>query len=276
MPTVKQRQKKYNDVVGVIPAAGTASRLGLLPCSKELLPVGFSRDHTGQLLQPKAVGHYLLERMHKAHVSKVYIILRKGKWDIPAYFGDGKRIGASLAYLMMDLPYGVPYTINQAFHFIKDSMIIFGFPDIIFQPQNAYLQLLKKQKESKSDVVLGLFLAHPKHKGDMVTLGQNGMIESIQVNPGPLCTGHTWIIAAWAPRFTHFLNEYIAFHQNSQRENQIDASNFNELFMGDIFQAALEIGLSVKTVYFSKGSFLDIGHPANLAGIFRTNSITLK
>lgn len=276
MPINHQRQNCPHDLVGVVPAAGTASRLGRLPCSKELLTVGFQKNHTDNQLQPKAVSHCLLERMHRANVSRAYIILRDGKWDIPAYFGDGKFSGIPLAYLMMDLPFGVPYTVNQAFPFIKDSMVIFGFPDIIFQPQNAFKQLLQKQNESKSDIVLGLFSTHPNHKGDMVTLGQDGKLESIQTNPESMDRGYTWIIAAWTPQFTHFLNDYITSHQRSGNENKTDASPFNELFMGDIFQAAIENDLSTEVVYFPEGSFLDIGIPENLIKIIRADLMTCK
>jgi glucose-1-phosphate thymidylyltransferase len=172
---------------------------------------------------------------------------------------------------MMDLPYGVPYTINQAFPFIKDSMVIFGFPDIIFQPQNAFIKLLQKQNESKSDIVLGLFSTHANHKGDMVTLGQDGRLERIQTDPESIDRGYTWIIAAWTPQFTHFLNNYITSRQRSGNENKTDASNFNELFMGDIFQIALENDISTEVVHFPEGNFLDIGNPENLIKIIRTD-----
>jgi glucose-1-phosphate thymidylyltransferase len=257
------------EIVGLIPAAGLARRISPLPCSKEILPVGLqgadNTNHSG----PKVVSHYLLEEMCMANTSTVFIILRKGKWDIPAYFGDGKLLGISVAYLIMDLPFGVPYTINQAFPFIKDSMVIFGFPDIIFQPQNAFVQLLQKQKESKSDIVLGLFSTHPSHTGDMVTLGQDGKLGSIQTNPESIDQGLTWIIAAWTPHFSYFLNEHITSRQGSGHENKTDASHSNELLMGDVFQAALENGLSTEVVHFPEGSFLDIGSPANLAKIMR-------
>ena len=62
----------------------------MLPCSKELLPVGFYPAHKNNDLHLKAISHYLFERMRLANILRVYIVLRKGKWDIPAYFADGK------------------------------------------------------------------------------------------------------------------------------------------------------------------------------------------
>jgi len=132
MSFTNQKQNLLYDLAGVIPAAGTGSRLGALPCSKELMPVGFHDKEKSEKSQPKVVSHYLLEKMHQAGVSKVYMILSKGKWDIPAYFGDGKMLDLNIGYLLMDLPFGVPFTIDQVYPFAKESMIVFGFPDILF------------------------------------------------------------------------------------------------------------------------------------------------
>ena len=105
--------RSLQEVIGLIPAAGKASRIAPLPCSKELFPLGFrSVDRNGNT-RPKVVSHYLLEKMRMANITKVFIILREGKWDIPAYFGNGKMLDMNLAYLMMDLPYGVPFTLDQ-------------------------------------------------------------------------------------------------------------------------------------------------------------------
>ena len=133
--------------IGLIPAAGTANRIAPLPCSKELYPIGFQSIGAGCGARPKVVSQYLLEKMRLADIAEVYIVLRKGKWDIPEYFGDGKALSMHLAYLMMDLPFGVPYTLDQAYPFVKDSMVVFGFPDIIFQPDNAFANCLPARQQ---------------------------------------------------------------------------------------------------------------------------------
>jgi glucose-1-phosphate thymidylyltransferase len=68
----------------------------------------------GHNLRTKVVYDYLLEEMWLAGITKVYVVLRERKWDIPADFGDGKMLDVHLAYLMMDLSFGVPYTLDQA------------------------------------------------------------------------------------------------------------------------------------------------------------------
>jgi len=67
------------EVAGVIPAAGWATRIGPLPCSKEILPVGFHTADDGSSAQPKAIISYLLDKIQFAGIRKVYIVLRKGK-----------------------------------------------------------------------------------------------------------------------------------------------------------------------------------------------------
>ena len=76
--------------------------------------------------------------MRLADVRKAYIILRKGKWDIPSYLGDGKFLDMRIAYLMMDLPYGPPYTLDQGLPFVKDAFVAFGFPDILFHSDKGF------------------------------------------------------------------------------------------------------------------------------------------
>ena len=133
--------------------------LPFLPCSKELFPIGFGGSGKDHNLIPKVVCHYLLEKMRLATITKAYIVIREGKWDIPAYFGNGSALDMHLAYLMMGLPYGVPYTIDQAYHFVKDAVIAFGFPDMIFDADDAFVQLLSRHAVDDVDVVLGIFPA---------------------------------------------------------------------------------------------------------------------
>jgi hypothetical protein len=65
-------------VVGLLPAGGQGTRIGPLPFSKELFPIGFRSHKEGQDLRPKVVSHYLLEKMRLAGIQEVYIVLRPG------------------------------------------------------------------------------------------------------------------------------------------------------------------------------------------------------
>ena len=266
MTAWNQNQASYPKLVGLLPAGGRAKRIAPLPCSKELFPIGFQDLSHDRGLRPKVVSHYLLETMRLAGVTKVYIVLRNGKWDIPSYFGDGKMLDMHLAYLMMGLPFGVPYTLDQAYPFVKDSTVVFGFPDIIFQPDEAYIKLLAKQAESRAEIVLGLFPAHQPHKIDMVELKADGKIRGIQIKPIQTNLRYTWIIAVWTPLFTDFMHEFIIANQrkNDPKQDGTGTKEHREFFVGDVIQAAANNGMVIESVVFSDGTYLDIGTPDDL------------
>ena len=213
-------------------------------------------------MRPKVVTHYLLEKMRLAKITKAFIILREGKWDIPSYFGDGKMLDMQLAYLMMDLPFGVPYTLDQAYPFVKENIVALGFPDILFQPDDAYLKLLSKQEESNADIVLGICPASQPEKTDMVEIDANGKIRSIHIKPEKTQLTYAWEIAVWTPDFTRFMHDYVLSRQQKLKKNKIDASKEqSELHVGDVIQAAIQDNMQVDSVIFKNGSCLDIGTP---------------
>ena len=142
-------------IIGLLPAAGQGSRISPLPMSKELFPIGF-QDLADKGLRPKVACQYLLEAMGQAGVQESFLILRPGKWDIPAYLGDGSQLNMRLAYMTVHVPFGVPFSLNQAYPFVTDAIIAMGFPDILFSPANAYTQLLNRLQTTEADVVLGL------------------------------------------------------------------------------------------------------------------------
>ena len=248
-------------IIGLVPAAGKATRLFPLPFSKELYPIGHMRFKGCDDLRPKAVCIYLLEKMKNAGIKDVYIILRKGKWDIPAFLGDGSLLDMNFAYLMMNLPFGVPYTVNQAFPFIQDAIVAFGFPDIIFQPENAFNDLLDRHKNSKADIVLGLFPVDMPDKFHMVESGHDGKVKKIVINPKETHLKYTWIIAVWSQTFSHFMQKEIKEINEKKRKVQLTERTLNkrELQLSDIIQNAIDSNLNVQGVVFSQGSCLDIG-----------------
>ena len=261
------RDKKTQvEVIGLIPAAGQATRLAPLPCSKELYPVGFRFMAESQSWRPKVVCHYLLEKMRLAGITKTYIILREGKWDIPAYFGDGRMLNMNLAYLMMGLPFGAPYTLDQAYPFVRQALVALGFPDVMFQPDDAFQQLLARQAAQHADVVLGLFPTDQPHTADMVDTDPAGRVRRILVKPAQTDLHYTWMIALWTPKFTHFMHKYLISVQ--EKMNQYDLGDQEahppELYIGDVVQAAVDKGLAIDTVLFPDGTCLDIGMPQNL------------
>ena len=257
------------NIIGLIPAGGIANRLAPLPCSKELYPVGFRKISETGGLRSKVISQYILENMRMAGITRAYFILRKGKWDIPSYYGDGTMLNMNIAYLMMNLPYGVPYTIDQAYPFIKDSKVAFGFPDIIFHPSDAFIHLVEEQESSEADLVLGLFPVENPQKFDMVEQDSTGRIKKIDIKPKKSHLKLTWIIAIWTPVFTSFLHEFVKSSKQHfiVSSEEKDTSPKAELQISDVIQNAIQSRLKVATVTFPKGHFIDIGTPEDLIKI---------
>ncbi len=252
-----------HEVIGVVPAAGQARRIAPLPCSKELYPIGFRPVEEGRSVRPKVISHYLLENMRLAGISKAYIVLRNGKWDIPAYFADGKLVGIHLAYLMMHLPFGPPYTVDQAYPFLTDALVLFGFPDILFQPDDTFVQLLSRQSSTRAEIILALFPAHDPAQMDMVDVNDQGQVRSISLKPPQTHLRYAWICAVWTPVFTRFMHEYLRLTlaqpiRTDAGGNEVDS---RELSMGAVIQAAIQEGLRVDGVTFFNGTYVDIGTP---------------
>lgn len=266
-----KNQNREREVIGLLPAAGQARRIAPLPLSKELYPIGFRYCDENQNLRPKVVCHYLLEKMHLAGITKAYIILREGKWDIPQYLGDGAMIDIKLGYLMMNLPFGVPYTLDQAYLFVKEAIVALGFPDIIFWPDDVFTKLLARLAASEADVVLGLFPTERSDKAGMVDFDQEGLVRLIKEKPKQTDLQYMWGAAVWTPVFTSFLHEYLITIEASRQQNQ--ASNYpnkeQELPIGDVIQAAINSGLQVQAEVFAGGEYLDIGTSEDLVRAVR-------
>ncbi len=256
-----------NDIFGLIPAAGKAMRLGHLPCSKEIYPVGFQTQGADSKLFPEVACHCLLRSFRIAGITRVFIILRNDKWDIPAYLGDGAQLDVHIGYLMMRLPFGCPYTLDQAWPFVQNMRVAIGFPDVVFKPETAFERLVMRQGRSGSDVVLGLFPTDRPHKMDVVDVDSRGRVRQIVVKPKLTKMGYSWLIAMWTPMFSKFMHDYLAA-ANQQKAGQ-DAAKLErverqELYLGDIFRAWMETGLPIEAEVFSDGYCIDIGTAEDL------------
>jgi glucose-1-phosphate thymidylyltransferase len=252
-------QKK--EVIGLIPCAGRATRISPLPCSKELLPVGLRRTSDGSL-RPKVVSHYLLEMMRAGGVKKAFFIIRKGKWDIPEYYGDGASFGMDIGYLMMGRPYGPAYTLDQAYPFVRGSRVAIGFPDILFEPITAFRRALKRLEATRADLVLGLYPAHDIQVWDIVIVDRTGRVGELLIHPNKTKSKLAWVFAVGTSRFTEFMHEYLAVPRLAAERP--DPGLPVEMSVGEIIQAAVRAGLPTQSVVFRRQDYLDIGTPEGL------------
>lgn len=260
------------EVVGLVPAAGMATRLQPFPCSKEVYPVGFALDNKTGLPRPKVAAQYLLEKFRAAGITKAFLVIKAGKWDIPNYFREGDLVGLSLAYLVIAGSLGPPDTLDRAYPFLAQKRVAFGFPDILFGPDDAYARLIQRQEQTGSDVVLGLHRIEDPRVWDMVDCDEGGRVRDIVMKPASTQLTDGWCCAVWTPRFSNFLHEFLRADETKRNMSQL-ANRANDpsgdLAVGVVFQAALKAGLVVQSVKFPGESYLDIGTPENLVRAVR-------
>lgn len=247
-------------VVGLIPAAGQASRMGGLPFSKELFPVDVSDDADTHTAKP--IIEFTLDNMRASGIGEVYVVIRDGKWDIPRHLGDGSRLGLSIAYLMMGRPYGVPYSLDQGYAPTRDKLVALGFPDHVLGRADAFELCLAKLTESGADVMVGCFPADFPSGVDMVDARSDGRVNRFVVKPESTSLTHAWAIATWTPAFSAFMHDFLA------KKSEPDALG-NELQVADVFNAALTAGLDIRATSVSEHPFVDIGTPGGLARFAR-------
>lgn len=245
-------------VVGLIPAAGYSKRIAPSPCSKEIYPVGFYRNSFGED-RPKAVCLYLIEAMRLAGIINIVVVIRKGKWDIPAYLGDGRSFGVELTYRVLDESPSPSHALDHAYPFTKDAVVASGFPDIIFQPREGFNQVLACLRQTSADVALGIFRIKKAIKDDRVVLDKKGRVKKFSVSTSGAQDPHTWLMAVWGPRFTEFLHGYLQRYGSGPV-----GAGATELTVGHVLEPAFRAGLSMHGVMFDQGHYLDIGISHNL------------
>jgi glucose-1-phosphate thymidylyltransferase len=194
--------------------------------------------------------------MAQGGIRRAFLILREGKWDIPDYYRDGSSFGMELGYLMTRLPYGPPYTVDQAYPFVRGLRVAFGFPDILFGPRDAFAQALQKLAATRSDLVLGLYRAYPGYS-DMVETDRMGGVVDLLLNQSETKLELGWVFAVWGPLFTEFLHDYLTVPRTSTQQpgSPLPA----ELSMGHVIQAAIRDRLRTDSVTFPRHDYLDVG-----------------
>lgn len=249
-----------SNYIAIIPAAGKGSRLGKIGHSKELLPVDAGdKMPAGNRTMPVAA--FLINRLRDSGIKQVHLITRAGKTDIVEHFQSGKSLDVQMTYSITETDAGVPFTIDEAYSCIQDKNVLFGFPDILFYPANAFVGLMDQlAKQPTLDLVLGLFPVKDPENWDTVALGAKGEVLNLVIKEKrdePFSPA--WIIAAWRPSFSAFI------HRKVEGIKAVQAQSGQELYMGHVIQMALDEGLQVGGRLFKSGKCHDVGTPEGYA-----------
>jgi glucose-1-phosphate thymidylyltransferase len=169
-------------LIGVIPAAGSARRLGPLPSSKEVLPVG-----------GRPVMDYLVERMRIAGCDEIRVVTRPDKADVVERTSE-----LGLRVVLADPPTAAESVAWGLEALTADDVVLLGFPDSIWEPADGYVRLLDALDGGLA-AVLGLFRTEDLERSDVVSLDGEGAVTTVDVKPRRPASKWIWGCAAARP-----------------------------------------------------------------------------
>jgi glucose-1-phosphate thymidylyltransferase len=264
---LKNINEKY---IGLIPAAGHATRLKLDSGSKEIYPIAFEDGNGEKVTYP--VCKCLLDTFSGAGVKNVCVITRKEKKDIEKKLSTGKEYAVSLDYLYCNDTYGPPYTLDRAYQIVKDKYFVaLGFPDILIKPKSALTAIIQKQEKTEADVVLALFETDIPKKMDMVVFDVDGKIHDLDIKPSSTTLKWTWALAVWSPKFSRYMH-----HCLKKLLIEYETNRRTECHVGTVFQIALKDGIKFDHVFIHDGEMIDIGTPEDLIKIKKSSRMWFK
>jgi glucose-1-phosphate thymidylyltransferase len=162
-------------VVGVVPAAGTATRLQPLEGSKELLEVG-----------GRPILDYLVERLQAAGADEIRVVTRPEKRDVIEHV---LHLGLNVIEAQPDT--AAASVARGAEGLDADDIVLIGFPDSIWDPVDGFATLV----EDLGDVTLGVFHSHEPERSDVVEV-EDGIVRAVHVKAANPPGNLIWGIAA--------------------------------------------------------------------------------
>jgi dTDP-glucose pyrophosphorylase len=223
---------------GIIPAAGTGSRIQPLAFSKELLPVGCRAD--GNIERPRAVSEYLIERMICGGATRICFVISPGKSDILEYYG-GSVFSADVCYAVQPKPAGLCDAIFRALPMIhNDEHVLIGLPDTVWFPEDGLAQL------PDGEMSFLLFpVDHPERFDAVVTDGDSNVVE-IQVKRADARSKWIWGAFKMPGSTLHALHGLWL------------ARDRRDEYMGTLVNAFLELGGHARGVRAGE-AYVDVG-----------------
>jgi glucose-1-phosphate thymidylyltransferase len=238
------------DYVGVIPAAGLASRLGPLGYPKELLPITYVPGEGGHL-RPLPVIEASLRQLREAGVGRALVITSDRKPELMQYLAHGGGIGLDLAFLQQARAEGLAAAMALALPWTKGANTCLLLPDTIVRPEAALKEARALFESAQADLVLGVLPTDkPKELGPVRFDDAMRVIE-VQDKPAETDLANSWAMAIWGPAFAERLGEAVARNPSQT--------------LGAVFQQAVDAGLDVRAAWFPGGAFYDVGTPKGLA-----------
>jgi len=247
------------EIIGLLPAAGMGSRLGAIPCSKEIMPLGFQEQPSagGLRQRPITTIETHLHAFQLAGVARAVIAIGESKYDIVRYLGNGERYNLSIAYVYQQQLRGMPFALDLASPWIGDATTLFAMPDTLITPIETAARLVQHHQRCPADVTLGLFPTSTPHKFGMVELDAHGLVVNLIDKPAQTDLRFMWGLAVWNASFTRFMSSFLA---------QLPPHS-SEIVLNAVFLSALHSGLSIQAHILEASRYSDIGTPEDFQAV---------
>lgn len=235
--------------VGLLPAAGSGTRLRPYRSPKELLPILVAAPDKSAV--PVPLCHFALERLKTAGVERALVVISEEKTEIVRVLGDGAEVGIELAYLVQREALGLTHVVRCAEKWLAGADVLFALPDTLFFPENALLAIAERLPNA--DLALAVFPTEEAERLAPIELDGGGAVRAIHDKPKVAPVKNTWGALAWTAKFTEFCSEW-----DRRRGAEPGVLSF-------AMEAARKSGFKVEADYFERGAFRDLGTQAGLA-----------
>ncbi|HWG36391.1 MAG TPA: sugar phosphate nucleotidyltransferase [Terriglobales bacterium] len=224
-------------MLGIVPAAGNATRMQPLGGSKELLPLGWNRE--GGL---RVIAEYLIERMFLAGADRICLVISPHKHDLLAYFGHS-RFGSRVFFVLQPEAAGLCDAVFRAApHVESDEAVLIGLPDTVWHPRGAF------DCVPRDTIHLITFPVPNPEEFDAVDPGAGNRVARVEVKRPGLASRRVWG-AITAPG-----RAFLELEQFWQARGAVDQ------YLGHLFNAWISAGGTV--TFDTQGkSYWDVGTP---------------
>lgn len=230
-------------MLGIIPAAGSATRMQPLGGSKELLPLGrhpAAGDRAGTL---RVVSEYLLERMFLAGAGHVCFVVAGDKPDLLRFYARSSW-AEQIFFALQPEPAGLCDAVFRAAPLVQpEELVLIGLPDTVWYPCTAFANALRPH------VHLITFPVVRPQDFDAVIETAPGQVGRVEVKRSGSAERRVWG-AITAPG-----EVFLRLHEFWRTRGR------QEQYLGDLFNAWIGAGERVSCDH--QGThYWDIGTPA--------------
>lgn len=135
------------------------------------------------LIHGKPMLEYIITYIKDAGIEEFGIVVGYKQSVVEEHFGNGKRLGISITYIVQEQQNGTGAALNCARDFASGAPFYFSFGDVITPSEN-YPGMRKYYEKSRCDTLLGLNSVDDPYRGAAVYLDDdNNILKMVEKPP---------------------------------------------------------------------------------------------